>query len=230
MNQKLDKLVIFGTGKMAEMAYKYMMKDKAFDVVAFTVDKKMMKEETFLGLPVVAFEDVEKEYPPDSFKMFIGIGYKFMNKVRTEKYHDAKKKGYTMATYIASGSQIWDDLEIGENCFILENQVIQPNVKIGNNVFLWSGNHLGHDVVIEDNVWISSHVVLSGNVYVGERTFIGINSTIRDNVKIGKNCLIGAGSIILKDTKDNEVYMEEQTKRYPLTTDKFIKLFEISRR
>ena len=50
----------------------------------------------------------------------------------------------------------------GDNCFILEDNTVQPFVTIGNNVTLWSGNHIGHDSVIEDDCFISSHVVVSG--------------------------------------------------------------------
>ena len=77
-----------------------------------------------------------------------------------------KKRGYRFANFVSQKSNIFNDNNIGENCMILENNVIQPFVKIGNNVTIWSGNHIGHHSVIEDNTFISSHVVISGRVKI----------------------------------------------------------------
>ena len=51
------------------------------------MDKAYIKCETLCGVPVVAFEDIEKAYPPDKFKMLIGIGYKDMNSLRELKFN-----------------------------------------------------------------------------------------------------------------------------------------------
>ncbi len=102
--------------------------------------------------------------------MFVAVGYKQLNRVRAEVYRAAKKKNYRLATYVSSKAVYFGDVNCGDNCFILEANVIQPFVTIGNNVILWSGNHIGHDVVIEDHCFVSSHVVLSGHVRVGEHS------------------------------------------------------------
>jgi acetyltransferase-like isoleucine patch superfamily enzyme len=49
--------------------------------------------------------------------------------------------------------------------------------------------------------------------------FIGVNSTIRDHVKIAKGTVIGAGSLIMKDTKEYEVYIPERTKASKLKSN-----------
>lgn len=69
---------------------------------------------------------------------------------------------------------------MGDNCFVFENQTIQPFVKIGNDVIIWSGNHIGHHSMIGDHCFISSHVVISGNVKIEPYCFLGVNSSIRD--------------------------------------------------
>jgi acetyltransferase-like isoleucine patch superfamily enzyme len=94
-----------------------------------------------------------------------------------------------------------------ENCFVLEDNTVQPFVKIGNNVTLWSGNHIGHHSVIGDNTFITSHVVISGGVDVGRNCFIGVNATVHDHVRLADYTLVGAASLINKDTEPYGVYI-----------------------
>jgi len=222
----MSQVVIFGTGKMAEVAHFYLSKDSTHEVVAFTVDSKFMGDKQFRGLPVVPFEEIERDYPPDRFKMFIGIGYTKLNTVRASKYFEAKKRGYELISYVNSKATHWGGIELGDNCFILENQVIQPWVRIGNDVILWSGNHFGHNVEIGDHCWVSSHVVVCGGVKIGAYCFLGVNATIRDDVTIGKECIIGAGALILNDVGDKEVYVATPTEKYPLDSTRFERMME----
>jgi sugar O-acyltransferase (sialic acid O-acetyltransferase NeuD family) len=194
-----EKVVIFGTEKMAQLAHFYLTKDSPYEVVAFTVDEEFIGEKELMNLPIVPFEKIDKAYPPDRYRMFVAIGYKKLNTLRAGKYMEAKKKGYQLISYMSSKATHWGDTEIGDNCFILENQVLQPWVKIGSNVFIWSGNHFGHDVEIGDHCWIASQVVICGGVKIAPYCFIGVNATIRDDVTIGRECIRRTRRCILRD-------------------------------
>ena len=197
----MKKIVIFGTGLIAEIAYFYFKNDTQHDVVAFTNGQDFMTEATFSGLPVVPFEELEKNYRPDDYSLFIALGYKDRNKIRERRFLEAKQKGYRLETYISSKATYYGT-PVGENCFIFENNVIQPFVSIGNNVTLWSGNHIGHHSTIMDNCFISSHVVVSGVCTVKKNCFLGVNSTLRDNITIGSHTIVGAGAVIMEDCPD----------------------------
>jgi sugar O-acyltransferase (sialic acid O-acetyltransferase NeuD family) len=207
----MEKLIVFGAGDIAELSYYYFSKENKYEICAFTVDKPYLNTESFHNIPVVDFEFVEKQYAPDEYKMFVAISYSQVNKIRAEKYYQAKNKGYKLISYISEKATIFDNVELGENCFILEDNTIQPFVKIGNNVTLWSGNHIGHHSIIGDHCFVTSQVVISGGVKIEPFCFIGVNSTIRDHITIAKECVIGAGSIIMKDTIDKEVYIPSRT-------------------
>ena len=202
--------MIFGIGEQAEMAYYYFTNDSNYRVIAFTVDEKFKEKDSLFDLPIVSFENIEDTYSNSEYELFIAIGYNKINKLRTDKYLECKNKGYKIASYISSKASVFTD-NIGENCFILEDNTIQPFVEIGNNVTLWSGNHIGHHSIIHSNCFITSHVVISGGCVIDEFTFIGVNSTLRDHIKVGKSNVIGAGAIILGNTEDNKVYMATQT-------------------
>ena len=216
----MKKVIIFGPGILGQVVHFYLTKDSDFEVVAFTANQDFIKEKSLFDLPIIPFEKIEMEYPPEKFSMFIAIPYTKMNKNRSQIYYEAKEKGYELISYINSKATIWGDTEIGDNCLILENNVIQPFVRIGNNVIIWSGNHIGHHSTIEDHNFISSHVVISGNVKIKEHCFLGVNSTIRDGITISSECLIGAGSVILHNTLEKQVYTVNSTKLLDLTSDK----------
>ena len=207
----MAKLVIFGAGDIARLAHYYFTRDSEHQVAAFTVDHAYRKEETFLDLPLVDFETVTRLYPPTQYKMFVALSYAKMNKVRAEKFYQVKGLGYELVSYVSSRCTFLADNAVGENCFILEDNTIQPFVKIGNDVTLWSGNHVGHDSVIRDHVFIASHIVVSGHVDVGDYCFIGVNATLRNSITIAPHTLIGAGAVIMKDTVEDGVYIAQRT-------------------
>ncbi len=213
-----QKLVIVGEGETAEIAYEYFTHDSEFEVVAFSVEEAYLKKESLFGLPIVPFEMVEKLYDPEKYLLFVAISYTDLNRVRTRLYKQAKAKGYRLASYVSSRAFVWKNVEIGENCFIFENNTLQYHVKIGNNVVLWSGNHIGHRTVIKDNCFISSQVTVSGFCEVGENCFVGVNSCIADGVKIAKDCLVGAGAVVLHDTFEGLVYVGNPAKSLPNKT------------
>jgi sugar O-acyltransferase (sialic acid O-acetyltransferase NeuD family) len=210
----MARLVIFGAGDIARLAHYYFTRDSEHQVAAFTVDQKYLKGESFLELPMVAFEGVAKLYPPQDYKMFVALSYAKMNRLRAEKYYQAKGLGYDLVSYVSSRCSLLTDHPVGDNCFILEDNTIQPFVKIGNNVTLWSGNHIGHDSIIDDHCFLASHIVVSGHVYIHSFCFIGVNATLRNSITIARETLIGAGAVIMKDTVERGVYLPERAKLF----------------
>ncbi len=144
--------------------------------------------------------------------------YARMNQLRAAKYAAMRAAGYVLESYVSSRCTYLADPP-GDNCFILEDNTIQPFVTIGSDVTLWSGNHIGHDSVIGDHCFISSHVVVSGHVQVGESCFIGVNATLRNSITIAPQTLIGAGAIVMKSTRPKQVYLPERAKLFPKNSD-----------
>ncbi len=207
-----NSIIIFGTKEIADLAFFYFTNDSNFKIEAFTIDDDYIKDNQFNGLPIIPYSEIENKFPPNQFYMHIAISYQKLNRLREEKFYRAKSQGYKLASYLSSKSVFWNDINYGENCFILENQTIQPNVKIGDNVMIWSGNHIGHGTIIKDHAYISSHVVISGHSRVGKRCFLGVNSTIRDFCNIGDDCFIGMDAAITKNMKDGSVAISDDTK------------------
>jgi sugar O-acyltransferase (sialic acid O-acetyltransferase NeuD family) len=193
---KTKKLVIFGMGDLAEIAYEYFSVDSEYDVIGFTADRERCKEKTFCGLPVVPFDEVESVFPPRQHEMYCALVYKKMNRCRADACERAEAKDYALASYISSRAFVSPSAVIGKHCFIFEDNTIQPFVNIGNNVIMWSGNHCGHHSVISNNVFLSSHVVVSGHCYIGSNSFIGVNATLYNNTTIGAYSWVSPDSTV----------------------------------
>src|ERR1017187_8878774 len=114
----MSKIIIFGTGDIAQIANYYFKIDYDHEVVAFTVNKAYLNEKEFEGLPIVSFEEINKLYPPEEYKMFIALSYSKMNKIREAKYHEAKAMGYELVSYISSKCSYLSQYQPGDNCFI----------------------------------------------------------------------------------------------------------------
>lgn len=208
------KIIIFGCQDTAELAHFYLEHDSVHDVVAFSVHEEYCESATFRNLPLVPFELVDKQYSPSEYAFFAPMTAKGMNKLRESVYNQIKAKGYKLISYISSKATVFAGVEIGENCFILEDNTIQPFTTIGNNVVLWSGNHIGHHGRIDDHVFFTSHVVMSGHCHIKSYSFFGVNSTIRDFSVIEQGVLLAMGASMTKqNTEEWGIYIGNPAKK-----------------
>lgn len=224
--QKTKDLIIIGVGETALLAYEYFTNDSKYNVISFAVDKAFIEQDSIYNLPVIDLESLHERKTSENFDLFVAISSGKLNRNRTNMYLKLKSLGYKFASYISSNAFVWHNVEIGENCFILENNTIQAFVKINNNVVLWSGNHIGHRTVINDHCFISSHCVISGFCEIGKSSFLGVNCTLEDYVKIAEDNFIGAGALIQKDTQNKEFYQESQTELSKINTHRLFRIKE----
>lgn len=208
-----SKIVLVGAGEQGEIAYEYFTHDSPHEVVGFAVEPRFRDQDELFGLPVIDLDDIADRFPPDRFRTFVSVSSTHLNRVRARLYRHVKNLGYTCETYVSSHAFVWRDVEIGENSFIFENNVLQYGVTVGDNVILWSGNHVGHQTSIADDVFISSHVVISGFCQIGRSCFLGVNSCFGDNIKVAADCVVGAGAVVVKDTEPAGVYVGNPARR-----------------
>jgi sugar O-acyltransferase (sialic acid O-acetyltransferase NeuD family) len=186
-------------------------------VIAFSANESVINEKTLYGLPVIPFEHIEGIYLCQEYHMF--IGYSEMNRKRAKFFEETKDKGYNMISYVHPSTIINDEFEIGENCFIFENNVIQPFVRLEDDVIIWTGNVISHHTTIMKHCFIVSHVAIAGNTVIEPYCFIGMNATIRNSIRIARECVIGAGSVILHNTNEKEAYAAHSTVKLGITSD-----------
>jgi len=223
---KDKKLVIVGDSAFAEVACEYFASNSCYEVSAFAVEEMYLKRDRLLDRPIVALERLTDHFPPHTHEVYVAIVYSQLNRLRTRLMQAAKQAGYGLASYVSPNAYVWRNVQIGEHCFIFENNVMQPFVKIGDNVVLWSGNHIGHHSHIGNNVFVSSHVVISGFCDVGDNCFLGVNVAIGNNITVAKDCWIGPGVVISKNTKEGELYRSPEPETATVSAPRFFRVKE----
>lgn len=207
----MDKVVIYGTGRHAELVAHEMKRNKLHEVIAFTVKKEYLNKSELNGYPVIPYEDLMRTYPPDKYKLFIAVGAQQVNRARTEVFNDAKTKGYHFVNCIWPIPNFPEDLIIGENVYVGQESAISNFVEIGDNVTIIA-SRIGHHCKIQNNSFISGSI-LAGNVQVEKNVFIGLGSIIGPNITIGEYTVVGIGCAISKSTEPTSVYLNESTKK-----------------
>lgn len=203
----MKSVIIFGTNDVSQLAAFYLENDSDRKVHAFCVDREHWDGRTCVfNKPVVFFEE---QYDL-SYDFFVPL---YDNNLRFTKAEEVKKRGFNLISYISSKATNWST-KIGENCFIMEDNTIQPFVEIGDNVIMWSGNHIGHHTKIRDNVFISSHVVICGNCKINSFCWLGVNSSVKDGLVLETGTLLGMGSVVIENTEPNKSYMGCPAKEY----------------
>ncbi len=219
-----NKIFIFGTGEIGELAHYYFTNDSDYQVVGFCCDDDFVRETSFKQLPVVGVSDVNRVWSSSEFTAHVALSYNKLNQTRKEKYFLLKSLGYLLPSYVCSKSVVWPDLKVGDNCFILENQTIQPTVSIGNNVMVWSGNHLGHRCIIGDHTYISSHVCIAGHTVIGESCFLGVNACFKDFLLVGDSVFVGMGAVVTRNVETGSVVIGHSGQSFLVTDVEAINL------
>ncbi len=223
---KTKKLVIIGDSAFAEVAYECFTHDSVYEVVGFAVEAAFLTKKELFGLPVFAFEEIEKHVKPSEVEFYAALVYSQLNRLRTRLYEAAKAKGYRAASYVSTRAFVWHNVKLGEHCFIFEDNTIQPFASIGNNVVLWSGNHVGHHSKIQDNCFIASHVVISGFCDIGRNSFLGVNATLANNLTVGEDNWIGLGVTLTRNTEPNQLFKGVQPEAAKVSALRFFKVKE----
>lgn len=200
-------VIVFGNMLAASMVRFCLEHDSPHEVVGFAVDKKYMSSDTFDGLPLVPFEELENFYPPADFQLIIPIGFQKINSIRRARYESAKQRGYDFINYIASNASVWPGQKIGENVLIYEHAVVQPFAEIGNNCIVRSGANIAHHCVIKDHAFIAAEAVMGSKTCVGEQAVLGLGAVVRDQTNIADRSFVGAGAVVVKDTEEDGVYV-----------------------
>jgi sugar O-acyltransferase (sialic acid O-acetyltransferase NeuD family) len=220
------RIVMFGTGTGAETARRYFERDTSHEIVGHIVDREFLAAASFNGRPVAAVDQAVEIFPPDDVLAFVPLGSTRMNMLRAEKYLLLKSLGYRFVSYVHASNPSKGRCEIGENCFVLENQSINFDAAIGNNVVIWSGCQIGDRSRIEDHAFLAAHVVLNGDVGIGEYAYLGSNCNISNGVRVGRQSFIGANALITKDTKERAVHVVEPTPEAGIDSLRFIRLLK----
>lgn len=217
-----NNLIIFGIGRIAEAVTYFFERDSNYTISAYVCDDAFISSETFLGKPVVPISKFEDKYKPESYEMFVAVGYQAMNQLRTQKFEYFKKQGFSFANYVSPN--VLGNFTVGENTIVMDGAMIQPCAKFGNNVFVWGGAMIGHHAMIEDNCWLTGGCLVGGLTKIGQSTFVGLGAIVGHEVVIGEKCMLGAATLTCKSIKSGTVLVAANTEPHRLNLDQFTRM------
>ena len=203
----MKPVIVFGNQDSASTTHYYLSVDSPYRVAAFTVDQDRITNASHETLPVVPFERIQEEFPPDKFDFIFPAGFQISNPYNTNvfrqtRYERIKSMGYRFIYYISSQALVATNVKIGENVLIYEGSIVQPFVEIGNNTIIRSGVNLGHHCVVRDHCFLSAEVTIGSRTTIGSQTFIGLNTTILNSITVADGSFIGSSSLINRDTQE----------------------------
>jgi sugar O-acyltransferase (sialic acid O-acetyltransferase NeuD family) len=199
-------LIIYGNSQMAEVAFARFSLDPAYTVRGFTVDAALLDKPSLFGLPVVPFEDVQRQFPPAAVLMHVAVGPVRACRIRADRFESARRLGYRFAGHVEAGAFVDPSARLGANCWIGHGAYVGPYAKLGDQVTLATHAVVSHHCVVEEHCFLSLGCAISGSVRIGARVFIGANATIRDRVVLGEGSIVGAGVTIRHDTAPGSVF------------------------
>ena len=205
-------IVIVGTALLAEQMHFYFSDHAQRQVEAFAVDAEYVREDNFVGKPVLEFEEALRRYPPATHELFVAIGF-LATEARRRKFDLARERGYTLPSYVHPSACVADNVRVGANTLIQEQVMVAPFARLGEDVFLCPQVGINHHTRVGSHCFFAPAAVVAGDADIGEACFIGANATIRDRVRIGANCVIGAGAVIMSDCAEGGVYRALRTER-----------------
>jgi sugar O-acyltransferase (sialic acid O-acetyltransferase NeuD family) len=214
------RLVIVGSGQMAELYCSQFAQQGEYDVAGFAIGRDYIHGATLQGLPVTPLDELEARFPPESTHAFVAIGPVRTNAVRAAAFDDLRGRGYRFASLVSRHAVVSADARIGENVVIGHLTVVSSFCRIADNVVIGSTCNLGHHGRVHAHAFIAGHAAIAGSVTVGERAFIGIGATLRDNVTVGAGSIVGAGATILDDVEPGAVHAAERARKLSATADR----------
>jgi len=202
----MKDVIVFGNQDSASTTHYYLSVDSPYRVAAFTVDQDRITNSVHETLPVIPFEKIQEEFPPDQFDFIFPAGFQISNPYNTNifrrtRYELIKSMGYKFINYISSKALVSKNVKIGENVLIYEGSIVQPFVEIGNNTIIRSGVNLGHHCVVKDHCFLSAEVTVGSRTNIGSQTFVGLNTTILNSIDIADGSFIGSSTLINRHTQ-----------------------------
>ena len=206
-------VVIQGTGKLGQMVFYLLRESTKHRVVAFAADREYCTTEQLLGVPLIPFDQVERQFPPDGVGMLTVLGGLGGWAARKELYDRATAKGYRHLNYVHPTAVVQGDQHWGDNNIVFPFAIVGFDGQMGNNNVLREKVYLGHDFVIGDHTFIGVGCTIGGGARIGDGGYLAMGSTVTNDITVGAGTFLGIGSLLLRDTDPHAMYLGHPAKK-----------------
>lgn len=109
-----------------------------------------------------------------------------------------------------------DNFSMGQGNIICSYATMSCNVKLGDFNIFNNRCSVGHDAQIGNFNTFMTATRISGDTLIGEKNFFGVGSILLQGMKVGNNTTIAAGAVVMRNTKDNALYIGNPAKKMEL--------------
>ncbi len=178
------KLIIFGNNRFAAMVAHGFQAHANCEVVAFTAHSAFITEARLDGRPLLPFETIAEQFPPDTHEFFVALEHGRQNAGRAEVAATATALGYRLASFISPSAHISSHAQLGEHCLILENVVIQHGAVFGANNFIHANSFFGQ------SCRVGGHNYFGSGFFADRHASLGSYSVFGSQVRIAESLVI----------------------------------------
>jgi sugar O-acyltransferase (sialic acid O-acetyltransferase NeuD family) len=195
------EIFIFGAGSQAKVTCDAVVKQGAYDVRAFVVDRVAgLPHDRLWDRPIVGFEELLGGSSRIPRRFVAAVGDNGVRKLKTELL---RHMGYEPVTIQHPLSRIGAGCRIGEGVVICAGATVDPDVEIEEGAIINGNACVGHETKVRAYSHVSGGAVVGGYCEIGEFTLIGLGAVVLSNIRIGRRALVGAGSVVTKHVPDD---------------------------
>jgi sugar O-acyltransferase (sialic acid O-acetyltransferase NeuD family) len=206
LDRDMRKLVIFGAGKIADVAVDLVSESGQFELSGFSVDPEyLLATHEWRGLPIVSGDELLERFPPNQYAAFVAIGYQGGNAVRAERIATLAREGYQLASLVSPNAHVARSVDLADNVMIMAGVSVQSSVRIGQGTIVFGNATVGHHATVGASCWIASGAVLGGGTALGDRCFVGLNATVSNDLSVGERSILGANTLLTKSVGEASV-------------------------
>lgn len=135
-------------------------------------------------------------------KALVAIGQIKNWPLRQNIFQNLIDLGFQLPTVISRYAYVSPYAQIGKGTIVMHGAVVNAGAQIGDNCIINNQSLIEHDAVIGKHCHISTGAIVNGGTRVGEGSFVGSRSVLKENIQIGKHSLIGMGLSVRNNLSD----------------------------
>lgn len=135
---------------------------------------------------------------------FIAVGQMKSSNNRRYLFEKITQIGFKVPSIISNLAYVAPNVVIDRGSIVMHGAVINSGSNIGVNCIINTNALVEHDVTIGSDTHISTGAIVNGGVRVGNGVFIGSGSLIKQGITIGNECIVGMGTRVINNLINGE--------------------------
>ena len=162
------------------------------------------------GYPVVGSDEDLSCLLQEMPQALVTVGQIRSPEIRVRLFELLKQSGGKLPRIVSPFAYCSKYAEINEGTIAMHGAMVNAGANIGANCIINSQALIEHDVIVGDHCHVSTGAKVNGGVTIGKGSFIGSGAILKGGIVIGENVIIGAGQVILRNVLNDAVVKHER--------------------